>query len=108
MTWFMIRIEGEGLDVKIVGDRPVLWGIFTVKSKLGITGFYATRYLEAADADAAIDLASSSIKNDLAVSKTKCNTGVNGLNRPAIVVEPCAQHKQRVAFSNQAFLEDGY
>jgi hypothetical protein len=67
----MIRVEGEGLEVKIDGNQPVLWGLFTVKRKLGITGFYATRYVEAVDADTAIDLASSSIKNDLVESLPK-------------------------------------
>jgi hypothetical protein len=79
MTWFMIRVQGEGLEVKIVGNEPVLWGLFTVKRKLGITGFYATRYVEAVDADAAIGLASSSIKNDLVESLPQSCGPWNGL-----------------------------
>ena len=62
----MIRVEGEGLEAEILGDLPVLWGLFRVKRKLVIAGFYATRYVEADDANTAIDLAILSIQNDLA------------------------------------------
>ncbi|MDN4037288.1 hypothetical protein [Massilia sp. YIM B02443] len=79
MTWFMIRIEGEGGEVKIDGKQPVLWGLFTVKRKLGITGFYATRYVEAVDADTAIELVSLSIKNDLIESLPQSCGPWNGL-----------------------------
>ena len=65
MTCFVIRIEGEGLRAEIVGDRPVLWGLFTIRTKHAIAGFYATRYIEADDADMAIDLARAGIKHEL-------------------------------------------
>jgi hypothetical protein len=40
--------------------------------------------------------------------KNQLQHRVNGLNRLAIVVEPCARYKQRAAFSIRAFLEAGY
>lgn len=66
MTWFMIRIEGEGAEVKVDSDLPVLWRLFKVKRELAITGFYAIRYVEAVDADTAIDMARSSVRVELA------------------------------------------
>lgn len=66
MVWFMIRVEGEGLNVNLPGEFPILWGLFSVKRILTITGFYATRYVEAEDAGAAIELVRSVVAEDLA------------------------------------------
>lgn len=66
MTWFMIRMEGEGLEAEIAGDLPIFFGIFKVKKKLSVAGFYATRYVNAEDAETAVALVSSSIMSDLA------------------------------------------
>lgn len=75
MTCFFILIEGVGLRVEIVGDQPVLWGLFTIKKKLAIAGFYATRYIEAEDADTAIDPARAGIKRELVdASPHSCGT----------------------------------
>ncbi len=79
MTWFMIRMEGEGLETEIAANLPILWGLFAVKRKLAITGFYATRYVEAVDADTAIDLVRSSIKSDLAEALPRGGEHCNGL-----------------------------
>lgn len=79
MAWFMIRMEGEGLKAEIAGELPVLWGLFTVKRKLAIVGFYATRYVEAEDADTAIELVRSSVKADLAEALAQSCESRDGL-----------------------------
>lgn len=66
MPWYMIRLEGEGLNEEIVNYQEVAWGLFTVKRPITIAGFYATRYVEAEDGDTAISMVCSSIKNDIA------------------------------------------
>jgi hypothetical protein len=72
MAWFMIRMEGEGLNEKMVSERPVLWGLIKFKKALTLAGFYATRYVEAEDADTAIELVRLSIKHDLAEALANC------------------------------------
>lgn len=66
MTWFMIMFQGNGPKVDFVHHLPVLWGLFSIKKKAAIAGFYTTRYVEAVDADTAIDLASSLVRRELA------------------------------------------
>jgi hypothetical protein len=65
MTWFRIRIEGGLVREKIVTHQQILWGLFTFKRPLGIAGFYATRYIEAEDGDAAIEAVCSGVKREL-------------------------------------------
>lgn len=79
MVWFMIRMEGEGLNAEMTGELPVLWGLIKVKKTLTIAGFYATRYAEAEDADTAIDLVRSSIKKDLAEALANSRGSRDGL-----------------------------
>ncbi|MDM4766035.1 hypothetical protein [Pelomonas sp. SE-A7] len=79
MTWFMIRMEGEGLKTEMPGELPVLWGLIKVKKTISIAGFYATRYVEAEDADTAIELVRTSIKNDLAEALANSGGSRDGL-----------------------------
>lgn len=79
MTWYMIRLEGEGLKEKIVTHQAVLWGLFTIKRSLTIAGFYATRYIEAEDGDTAISIVCSAIKKDLAEALPSVRTSWESL-----------------------------
>lgn len=79
MTWFMIRMEGEGLRAEIASEMPGLWGLIKRKKTLAITGFYATRYAEAEDADTAIDLVRSTIRQDLAEALVSAPGSMDGL-----------------------------
>lgn len=72
-------MEGEGLKAEMAGELPVFWGLFKVKKTLAIAGFYATRYVEAEDADTAIELTCSSIKNDLAEALANSRGSRDGL-----------------------------
>jgi len=62
----MIRMEGDGLKVEIAYDLPLLWGLFNVKKKSAITGFYTARYEETQAADTAFELTCLFIKHELA------------------------------------------
>ncbi|MCE4540802.1 hypothetical protein LXT12_26610 [Pelomonas sp. P7] len=75
----MIRMEGEGLRSEMAGELPVLWGLIKRKKTLAIAGFYATRYVEAEDADTAINLVRSSIKDDLAEALVNARGSMDGL-----------------------------
>jgi len=59
-------MEGEGLDICLSGEVSMFFGLFSRRRRSVIRGFYATRYIEAPDADAAIELVQFSIRNELA------------------------------------------
>lgn len=65
MTWFKILFEGDGLDVEGSDDRHIFWRIVKPKIARSISGFYATRYVEANDAECAIRLIEQDIRQNL-------------------------------------------
>lgn len=62
----MVRMVGDGLNTEIIGDLPIFWGLFKIKKALKISGFYATRYVNAEHAELAVSSIRSSILKDLA------------------------------------------
>jgi len=70
MTWFKIMMEGNGPKLEVIRHVPIVWGLFLVKKKGAIAGFFTTRFIEASDADTAIALAEEMIRRELAETAT--------------------------------------
>jgi hypothetical protein len=92
MAWFMIRMEGTGLKMEIDGELPVLIGLIKLKKVLKVTGIYTTRFVEAENADTAIDQVCSSIKIELGATFADARGSMENLILKGDSIQTVAPH----------------